>query len=103
MSGFVRADHPHIRYECDGCNRVEDRPKISEKVGGTDASARVAGWRIGATQAKSRNVICPECADTDPEYWDQITLSQAYMAGVDHGNPMVMPGSAQAIPPEVFG
>lgn len=91
-----------IRYECDACGCVEDRQKISDAAGGTDASARVVGWRIGASQSKPRNVICPECAGTDEEYWDRITLSQAYMAGVNYGNPMVMPGSPAALPPEVF-
>lgn len=91
-----------VRYQCDSCDRAEDRPKIAVAAGGTDASARVAGWRIGVSQSKPRNVICPECADTDPEYWDRITLSLAHMAGIDSGNPMVMPGSAAALPPEVF-
>jgi hypothetical protein len=91
-----------VRYVCDSCDRAEDRLKISAAAGGTDASARVAGWRIGATQSKPRNVICPECADTDPEYWDRITLSIAYQAGIDYGNPVVMPGSVAALPPEIF-
>lgn len=91
-----------VRYKCDACDRVEDRNKISDAAGGNDASARVAGWRIGATQSKPRNVIRPECAGTDEEYWDRITLSIAYMAGIDAGSPMVMPGTPEALPPEVF-
>lgn len=92
----------NVRYACDACDRIEDRPKVSDALGGSDASARVAGWRIGATQSKPRNVICPECAGTDEEYWDRITLSIAYQAGIDFGSPMVVPGSPQALPPEVF-
>jgi hypothetical protein len=91
-----------VRYTCDHCDRAEDRPKVSDKLGGADASARVAGWRIGATQTKPRNVICPECAGTDEDYWDRITLSIAHMAGIDAGNPQILPGTPAALPPEVF-
>lgn len=67
-------------YRCDICRMAESRDKA--KLGSDDDSARFVGWRIGATQAKPRNVICPECAGTDEEYWDRRLLDTAYMSGM---------------------
>lgn len=72
-------------YKCNHCDRGETR-HISTAAGGSDNSARVAGWRIGATPNNPRNVICPECAGTDEDYWDRRTLTVAYSAGIDAGN-----------------
>lgn len=71
-------------YRCDYCARVEQRATVP--WGAQDDSARTAGWRIGPTAKKDRNVICPECAGTDEEYWDRMTLNVAYAAGIDAGN-----------------
>jgi hypothetical protein len=76
---------PEIPYTCDCCGRTEYRTLVHLKAGTNDDSARIAGWRIGATQAQPRNVICPECAGLDVGYWDRQTLTVARMAGVDAG------------------
>jgi hypothetical protein len=67
MSAGVAASD--IAYTCDHCGQTEHRRPVNPLVGTDDDSARVAGWRIGATQAKQRNVICPECAGTNEDYW----------------------------------
>jgi hypothetical protein len=69
-----------ILYRCDICEQGERRDRV--RLGSDDDGARVAGWRIGATQSKERNVICPECAGTDEEYWDRRLLDVAYMSGM---------------------
>lgn len=71
-------------YRCRSCNRQESRKAIPSKLGSTDSAARVAGWRISI--GEPRVLICPECADTDEDYWDRRTLDQAYAAGIDAGN-----------------
>lgn len=72
-----------ILYRCDICEQAERREPIpSPAVGTDDESARIAGWRIGASQAKPRNVICPECAGTDEEYWDRRLLDVVHMSGM---------------------
>ena len=78
-------DPPQIPYLCNHCGRTEFRLWVSPTAGGADASARVAGWRIGASQAKPRNVVCPACAGTDEAYWDRQTVGMALRAGVDAG------------------
>jgi hypothetical protein len=75
-----------VRYTCTECDRVEDRARVNPAVGTDDESARISGWRIGTTQGGKRQIICPECAGTDEEYWDRQTLNVAYMAGIDAGN-----------------
>ena len=65
------------------CHMAEGRePMPSPAIGTDDDSARAAGWRIGATKSKPRNVICPECAGTDEEYWDRKVLSVAAQSGM---------------------
>jgi hypothetical protein len=72
-----------ILYRCDICEQAERREPIpSPAAGSDDDSARVAGWRIGSSQAKPRNVICPECAGTDEDYWDRRLLDTAYRSGM---------------------
>lgn len=70
-------------YRCDSCDMAETREVIpSPAIGSDDDSARVVGWRIGATQSKPRNVICPECAGTDEDYWDRRLVDTAYRSGM---------------------
>lgn len=69
-----------VLYRCDHCNQAERRDPV--RLGSDDDSARVAGWRIGATAAKDRNVLCPECAGTDEDYWDRRLLETAYRSGM---------------------
>jgi hypothetical protein len=67
-------------YRCDICRMAEERKPA--QLGSDDDSARVVGWRIGATKSNPRNVICPECAGTDEEYWDRKVLSVAAQSGM---------------------
>lgn len=70
-------------YRCDICDMAEERQRIpTPAIGSDDDSARCVGWRIGATQAKQRNVICPECSGIDEDYWDRKVLSVAAMSGM---------------------
>lgn len=61
-------------WQCDICDQDERRPVIATGLGSMDDSARVAGWRIGPGGTP---VICPECAGTDPGYWDERILDGA--------------------------
>lgn len=74
-----------IPYTCDHCGRVEYRPLIHPKAGTPDDSARVAGWRVGATPAKPRVVWCPACAGTEPGYWARLTAEALAAVGLDVG------------------
>jgi len=79
-------------YRCDICHMAENRDEV--KLGSDDDSARVAGWRIGASKSKERNVICPECAGTDEDYWDRRLLNVAHnsgMAGLIRNDPEEKP------------
>jgi hypothetical protein len=69
-------------YRCTACDRQETRP--TPRLGSTDSSARVAGWRISI--GEPRVLVCPECADTDEGYWDRQTIAMAVQAGIDAGN-----------------
>ncbi len=72
-----------VVYRCDICDMAERREPIESPAAGTDDdSARAAGWRIGASQSKPRNVICPECAGTDISYWDRKVIAAANYAGM---------------------
>lgn len=74
-------------YECAGCDRQEQRQKVPTSMGTDDDSARAAGWRIGPSGQGDRQEICPACSGVDVEYWDRRTLSVAFQAGIDAGNP----------------
>ena len=73
---------PDLPYRCTHCGRIEHRPYVAPPAGGCDASARVAGWRIGTTAAGARDTVCPACAGTNPDHWDAATLAQARAAGI---------------------
>ncbi|GAA0738529.1 hypothetical protein Drose_04470 [Dactylosporangium roseum] len=81
-----------VVYRCDICEMAEKRQPVLSPAGTDDDSARVAGWRIGASQAKERNVVCPECAGTDEGYWDRRMLDVAYMSGMHR---FLLPGSGE--------
>lgn len=72
-------------YRCKSCDRAE-RVKIPPALGGSDGSARAAGWRLGPGEPGERDEICPECSGINEEYWDVRTLEMAQMAGIDAGN-----------------
>jgi hypothetical protein len=80
------SDHPSLRVEipylCDGCGRTDYRYPPPVAAGTADDSARCAGFRISATPANPRNVICPACAGTDPDYWNRQVLAMARQAGI---------------------
>jgi len=67
-------------YRCDICRMAEERKPA--QLGSDDDSARVVGWRIGATKSNPRNVICPECAGIDVSYWDRKVLAAADQSGM---------------------
>ncbi len=72
-----------ILYRCDICDMAEERQPIPSPVVGTDDdSARAAGWRIGASKSKPRNVICPECSGVDCGFWDRKVLAGVNAAGM---------------------
>jgi hypothetical protein len=72
-----------IVYRCDICHMAENREPLKSPAAGTDDdSARAAGWRIGASKSKPRNVICPECAGTDNDYWDRRLINVAHKSGM---------------------
>lgn len=84
---FVRDGEATQEYRCGqplGCDRVEKMRPLKDSAGGTDAQMRARGWRVAQTPS-GRVVLCPECMGTDPDYWDRITLENAYMAGIDYG------------------
>lgn len=74
-----------VPYTCRHCRRTHQRTHVKPELGGNDASARIAGWRLGPGDPDERDQICPECAGTDEDYWDDMTLFIAGMAGIDAG------------------
>jgi hypothetical protein len=85
-----------IEYRCEGltgaCGEVEYRLYITPALGGTDGSARAAGWRIGTAADGRRVVTCPACTGSNPTYWlgwylDRLDEGHLIAAGLDPEGP----------------
>lgn len=62
-------------YTCTACGEGETRrgnaPAKPTDRQLADSAVRVAGWRLGRNPQGVDVSYCPECAGTDPDYWEE--------------------------------